>query len=126
MDSLTARNALSVKEKQVHLFCACPKTQFFWSNFKVWLQSCQVFAKETTLEPDTALGLRPDSSKHKVQINFCCLTAKYYIWLCRQKKCSQKLKDFLLYFKHIYEMEKKYNYNCFKKVGASVAIVLVS
>ena len=33
------------------------------------------------LEPDTALGQRPDSSKDKLQINFCCLNAKYYIWL---------------------------------------------
>ena len=24
-------------EKLVHLFWACPKTQFFWTNFKVWL-----------------------------------------------------------------------------------------
>ena len=94
-------------EKLTHLFWACPKSQFFWTNFKVWLQSCQVIAKETPLEPDTALGLRPDSSNHKLQINFCCLNAKYYIWLCRQKKCSPKLKDFLLYLKHIYEMEKK-------------------
>ena len=81
-------------EKLTHLFWACPKTQFFWTNFKVWLQSCQVIAKEAPLEPDTALGLRPDSSKLKLQINFCCLNAKYYIWLCRQKKCSSKLKDF--------------------------------
>ena len=93
-------------EKLAPLFWACPKTQFFWTNLKVWLQSCQVTAKETSLEPDTALGLRPGSSKHKLQINFCCLNAKYYIWLCRQKKCSPKLKDILLYFKHIYEMEK--------------------
>ena len=93
MDSLTARNALSVKEKQrnwyIYFSWACRKTHFFWTNFKVWLQSCQGIAKETTLEPDTALGLRPDSSKHKIQINFCCLNVKYYIWLCRQKKCSQ-------------------------------------
>lgn len=47
-------------EKVVHLFWACPKTQFFWTNFKVWPQSCQVIARETTLEPDTALGQRPD------------------------------------------------------------------
>ena len=37
-----------------------------------------------------------------------------------------KKKDFLIYFKHIYEMEKKYNYNCFKKVGAFVVVRLVS
>ena len=93
-------------EKRAHLFWACPKTQFLRTNFQVWPQSCQVIARETPLEPDTALGLRPDSSKHKLQINFCCLNAKYCIWQCRQKKCCPKLKDFLLYFKHIYEMEK--------------------
>ena len=102
-------------EKLVHLFLACPKTQFFWTNFKVLLPSCQVIARETTLEPDTALGLRPDSSKHKLQIYFCCFNAKYYIWLCRQKKCSPKFKDFLLYFKHIYEMEKNTTTTVLKK-----------
>jgi len=87
-------------EKLAYLFWACPKTQYFWTNFKVWLQSCQVIAKETPLEPDTALGLRPDSSKHKLQIKFSCLNAKYYIWLCRQKKCSvSKSKRFLTVFK---------------------------
>ena len=64
--------------------------------------SCQVIAKETSLEPGTALGLRPDSSKHKLKINFYRLNAKYYIWLWRQKKCSPKL----LFLKQIYEMEK--------------------
>ena len=38
-------------EKLAHLFWTCPKTQVFWTNFKVWLQSCQVIAKETPLEP---------------------------------------------------------------------------
>ena len=94
-------------EKLAHSFWACPKTQNFWTNFKVWLQSCQVFAKGTPLEPDIVLGLRRDSSKHKIQIDFCCLIGKYYICLCRQKKCSPKLNDFLLHLKHIYEMEKK-------------------
>ena len=53
-------------EKLAHLCWACPKTQYFLTSFKVWRQSCQVIAKETPLEPDTALGLRPDSSKHKL------------------------------------------------------------
>ena len=82
-------------------------------------------ANATSLKPDTAVGLRPDSSKHKLQFNFCCLNAKYYIWLCRQKKYSPKLNDFLLYLKQIYEMEKKYNYNLFKKVGASVSSIVI-
>ena len=94
-----------MKEKQRNLhiyFGLAQKLNIFGPILKY----CQVIAKETPLEPDTTLGLRPDSSKHKLQINFCCLNAKYYIWLCRQKKCSPKLNDFLLYLKHIYEMEK--------------------
>ena len=66
-------------EKLAHLFWTSPKTLVFWSNLKVWLQSCQVIAKETPLEPVIALGLRPDGSKNKLQINFCCLNANYYI-----------------------------------------------
>ena len=57
-------------EKLAHLFWTCPKTHVFWTNFKVWLQSCQVIAKEMPLEPVIALGLRPDGSKNKLQINF--------------------------------------------------------
>ena len=38
-------------EKLPHLFSTCPRTQVFWTNFKVWLQSCQVIAKETHLKP---------------------------------------------------------------------------
>ena len=104
MDSQIARNAFFEKketEKLEHLFWTCPKTQVFWTNFKVWLQSCHVIAKETPLEPVIALGLRPDGSKNKLQINFCCLNAKYFIWLCRQKKCFLKLNTFLQYLKHI-------------------------
>ena len=110
-------------EKLAHLFWTCPKTQAFWTNFKVWLQSCQVIAKETPLEPDTALGLRPDNSKNKLQINFCCLNAKYYIWLCRQKKCPPKLDNFLQYLKHIYEIENNKTTIALKKWEPLLALL---
>ena len=97
-----------MKEKQRYIwyiyFGLAQKLNFFGLILKYGYSLA--IAGETTLELDAALGLRPDNSKHKLQINFCCLNAKYYIWLCRQKKCSPKFKDFLLYFKHIYEMEK--------------------
>ena len=109
--------------KLAHLFWTCPKTQAFWTNFKVWLQSCQVIAKETPLEPDTALGLRPDNSKNKLQINFCCLNAKYYIWLCRQKKCPPKLDNFLQYLKHIYEIENNNTTIALKKWEPLLALL---
>ena len=110
-------------EKLAHLFWTCPKTQAFWTHFKVWLQSCQVIAKETPLEPDTALGLRPDNSKNKLQINFWCLNAKYYIWLCRQKKCPPKLDNFLQYLKHIYEIEGNKTTIALKKWEPLLAIL---
>jgi len=52
------RNALSVKEKQRNLhiyFGLAQKLKIFGPILKY----CQVIAKETPLEPDTALGLRP-------------------------------------------------------------------
>ena len=45
----------------------------------------------------TALGLKPDSSKYTLQINFLCLLAKYYIWLCKLKERLPKLNEFLGY-----------------------------
>ena len=110
-------------EKLAHLFWTCPKTPVFWTNFKVWLQSCQVIAKEARLEPVIALGLRPDGSKNKLQINFCCLNAKYYIWLCRQKKCSPKLNNFLQYLKHIYEIENNTTTIALKKWEPLLALL---
>ena len=37
------------------------------------------------LQLGTALGLKLDISKYKLQINFGCLLAKYYIWICKLK-----------------------------------------
>ena len=46
-----------------------------------------------------------DRSKHKLQISFCCLIAKHHIWLCRSKEPLPNLNNFLLYLKHIYQIE---------------------
>ena len=59
------------------------------------------------LQLGTALGLKPDIFKYKLQINFCCLLAKYYIWICKLKTFPPILNNFLGYMKHIYAMEKK-------------------
>lgn len=96
-------------EKLIHLFWDCPKTQSFWISLNSWLEICQVIVKEKPLQPDTALGLKPDSSKYKLQINFCCLNAKYYIWLCRLKECDPKLNNFLRYLRYIQELENNSN-----------------
>ena len=54
----------------------------------------------------TTLGLRLDTSKRKLQINFSFLVAKYYIWVCKLKEQIPKLDDFLGYLKYIYQIEK--------------------
>ena len=93
-------------ENLIHLFWRCEKTKNFWDSLFKWMQSCQLsLGEHNYLHINTALGLRPDRSKHKLQINFCCLIAKHYIWLCRSKEHSPNLNNFLLYLKHIYQIE---------------------
>ena len=93
-------------EKLVHLFWDCPVTQSFWISLSSWLQSCQVFEREMMLQLGTALGLKPDISKYKLQINICCLLAKYYIWICKLNTFPPIL--YFLYETYIfYAMAKK-------------------
>lgn len=44
--------------------------------------------------------------KNNLQINFCLLLAKHYIWLCKHKTTCPMLNVFLCYFKHIHTFEK--------------------
>ena len=93
-------------ENLIHLFWRCEKTKNFWDSLFKWMQSCQLsLGEHNYLHINTALGLRPDRSKHKLQINFCCLITKLYIWLCRSKEQPPNLNNFLLYLKHIYQIE---------------------
>ena len=110
-------------ENLIHLFWRCKKTKEFWDSLFKWLKSCQFSLSENNyLHINMALDLRPDSSKHKLQINFCCLIAKYYIWLCRLKEHPPFLNNFLLYFKHIYENNRKQCLYCPKEMGTLSAL----
>ena len=93
-------------ENLIHLFWRCEKTKKFWGSLFKWMRSCHLsLGEHNYLDINTALGLRPDRSKHKLQINFCCLIAKYHIWLCCSKEHRPNLNNFLLYLKHIYQIE---------------------
>ena len=46
----------------MHLFRQCMKT-------KMWLQSCHILPTDNRLHMETSLGLKPDSSNFKLQIN---------------------------------------------------------
>ena len=88
-------------------FWKCQKTEMFWENFVIWLQSCQILQPGSYLDMTTALGLTPDSSSFKLHINFCCLIAKNFIWICRSKECHPNHNNFLLYLRHLYQLENK-------------------
>ena len=93
-------------ENLIHFFWRCVKTKKLWDSLFKWMQYCQLSLSEHNyLHTNTALGLSPDRSKHKIQINFCCLIAKRHIWLCRSKERPPNLNNFLLYLKLIYQIE---------------------
>ena len=105
-DSEKCTFCLKETEHLLHLFWTCEKTQSFWNSLFSWLQSGRIIEKDSrSLEADAALGLRPDNSKYELQINFCFLIAKYFIWICKLKECIPKLNDFLSYLRHFFKIE---------------------
>ena len=58
------------------------------------------------LRADTAQGMRPDTSKLRLPINFAFLVVKYHSWTCKQKECSPHFSSFLRLLKNIREIEK--------------------
>ena len=106
VDFKTTRSALFVirKRKTWYTYFEDAKKQTIFGI--VFLSGCSLsLGEHNYLHINTALGLMPDSSKHKLQINFCCLIAKHHIWLCRSKEHPPNLNNFLLYLKHIYQIE---------------------
>ena len=51
------------------------------------------------------LGLKPDNSNFKLQLNFFCLMAKHYIWICRLQECYPTQNKFLPFLKHMHQLE---------------------
>ena len=92
------------KEDLTHTFWKCQKTKPFWLS---WLQSCQILQPSNHLDMATVLGLTPDSSSFKLHINFCCLIAKNFIWICRSKECYPNHNNFLHFLRHLYQLENK-------------------
>ena len=93
------------KEDLLHLFWGCEKSRIFWNDLSIWLQACHVLSKENHLGIETALGMKPDDSNFKLQIDFFCLMAKHYIWICRSKERSPTQNNFLLSLKQTHQLE---------------------
>ena len=84
------------KEDLTHLFWKCQKTNNIFGIISRYGFS------------------RARSSNHAVTqtymttaINFCCLIAKNFIWICRSKECFPIHNNFLFYLRHIYQLENK-------------------
>ena len=57
--------------------------------------------------PLSSVSKVADSSSFKLHINFCCLIAKNFIWICRSKECFPIHNNFLFCLRHIYQLENK-------------------
>ena len=72
-------------ETLIHLFWSCDITSF-WNDVTEWLRKAHLIPEDFTMENTIALGLRPDTSKFALQINYCLLLARYHIWLASLKR----------------------------------------
>ena len=78
-------------ENLIHLFWNCKQVNLMTIDY----------SKHTAIY----LGLRPDTSKLSLQLNFCFLLARYYIWSCRVNKKIPILTTFLVSLKSQFRIE---------------------
>lgn len=88
-----------------HLFWTCNKTQLFWTEVVVWLKECDVVRETYSLKMTTALGLKPDTSNFKLQINYCLLLARFFVWCCKVKEKGMSWCNFKRILKQNFEIE---------------------
>ena len=79
--------------------------QEFKAKFKEWLKECKVVQESYILEITTALGLRPDTSSLKLQINYCLLQARFFVWCCKVKGKTISWINFKQILKRNFEIE---------------------
>ena len=72
-----------------------------------WLQNMNIIQNNLTLLKTTALGLKPDTSKYALQINYCLLLARYHTWLAKTNETLLHFEHYLLLLKSRYELEIK-------------------
>ena len=89
----------------IHLFWTCNKTQLFWKEVVVWLKECDVVRETYSLKMITALGLKPDTSNFKLQINYCLLLARFFVWCCKVKEKGMSWCNFKRILKRNFEIE---------------------
>ena len=77
----------------------------FWENLTEKRKQVNLMTIDYSKHTAIYLGLRPDTSKLSLQLNFCFLLARYYIWSCRVNKKIPILTTFLVSLKSQFRIE---------------------
>jgi len=67
----------------------------------------KLIPKTSNLSNITAFGLKPETSKFALQINFCLLSARRHIWLAKSKEMSPNFDHYLCFLKSRLDLETK-------------------
>ena len=92
-------------ESLIHIFWNCTIVATFWENLTEKLKQVNLMSIDYSKHTAIYLGLRPDTSKFSLQLNFCFLLARYYIWCCRVSKKIPILTTFLVSLKSQFRIE---------------------
>ena len=74
-------------------------------NYNEKLKNVHLIPEDYTTSISTALGLRQDTSKFTLQVNYCLLLARYHIWLAKTKAIHPTFIRYLHLLKSRYELE---------------------
>ena len=89
----------------IHLFWHCTKVKLFRKTLTNKLLDFELIPRNYPEDIAVLLGLRPDTSKFSLQLNFCFLLARHYIWCCKTSNKIPNLKMFLTVVKSQFNIE---------------------
>ena len=78
----------------MNLFWFCRKIELFWKHLIASLKDPNCLSDDYLLNNLVVLGLKPDTSKNKVVINFVLLLVRFHIWVCRSKGNIPTIENF--------------------------------
>ena len=92
-------------ENYIHLFWHCTKVKLFWTNLMEKLLDVSLTPQNYPRDITVFFGLRSDSTKFSLQLNFCFLLARYYIWCSKTSNKTPNLITFLTILKSQFNIE---------------------
>ena len=103
---IRCRNQQLLVDDYTFLGNCCPPTSP--QNQQLWLKILLIYPlclESTRRISQFFLGLMSDTSEYSLQINFCFLFARHYIWGCRTCNRTPQLKIFLKTLHSRYKIE---------------------